>query len=50
MPITLPAVAQAGYLAPGKNRLSVTYKGTTYIAGLSRTGSILYEGANIVTC
>jgi len=35
---------QAGLLAPGKNRLSVHYKGTTYTAGLSRPGTILYEG------
>ena len=37
-------VRQAGLVAPGSSKLSVTYKGTTYTAGLGRSGNILYEG------
>ncbi len=40
---------QAGLIAPGSNKLSVTYKGTTYTAGLGRSGNILYEGKDALT-
>ena len=38
---------QAGLITPGGNKLSVTYKGTTYTAGLGKSGNILYEGEDI---
>ena len=41
----MQATAQAELIAPGKNKLTVVYKGKTYTAGLGRTGNILFNGA-----
>ena len=48
--LTVQATAQAELIAPGKNKLTVVYKGKTYTAGLGRTGNILFNGAAHTGC
>lgn len=42
---TLRDLVDAGVTAPGRNNITVVYKGVTYTASLGREGLILYQGA-----
>ena len=41
---TLQDLIEAGIIIPGKNNITVSYKGTTYTASLEKDGSISYQG------
>lgn len=43
--VSLQDLITVGMLYPGRNKLTVTYKGTTYQASLLRTGGISFQGA-----
>ncbi len=43
--LTLQDLIDAGILFPGRNKISVHYKGTVYTASLGKDGMILYQGA-----
>jgi hypothetical protein len=36
---------EANIIIPGRNNISVSYKGTTYTASLEKDGAISYQGA-----
>lgn len=42
--VSLQDLITVGMLYPGRNKLTVTYKGTTYQASLLRTGGISFQG------
>ena len=41
---TLKDLMDSNLISPGKNKLSVIYKGITYLASLQEDGSIVYQG------
>lgn len=41
---TLQDLIDAGIIIPGRNNITVAYKGTTYTASLEKDGSISYQG------
>ena len=41
---TLQDLIEAGIIIPGRNNITVSYKGTTYTASLEKDGSIAYQG------
>ena len=41
---TLADLIDAGLIAPGRNKLTVIYKGITYLASLQDGGTIVYQG------
>jgi len=43
---TLQDLIEASIVIPGKNNITVSYKGTTYTASLEKDGSISYQGAS----
>lgn len=44
--VTVQDLVLAGLLLPGRNKMSVQYKGTSYVANLSQEGQIVYQGHN----
>ena len=44
MPSLLDLI-EANIIIPGRNNISVSYKGTTYTASLEKDGAISYQGA-----
>ena len=40
----LQDLIDAGIIIPGRNNITVSYKGTTYTASLEKDGSISYQG------
>jgi hypothetical protein len=42
--LTLQDLIDAGVIFPGRNNISVQYKGTTYTASLSKDSMILFQG------
>ena len=42
---TLQDLIEAGIIIPGRNNITVSYKGTTYTASLEKDGSIAYQGS-----
>lgn len=45
--LTLQDLIDAGVIFPGRNNISVQYKGTTYTASLSKDGMILFQGMQL---
>lgn len=45
--LTLQDLIDAGVIFPGRNNISVQYKGTTYTASLSKEGMILFQGMQL---
>jgi hypothetical protein len=43
--LTMQDLIDAGVIFPGRNKISVHYKGTVYTASLGKDGLILYQGA-----
>lgn len=41
---TLQDLIEAGIIIPGRNNITVSYKGTTYTASLEKDGSISHQG------
>ncbi|KAK9843758.1 hypothetical protein WJX81_005092 [Elliptochloris bilobata] len=46
---TLRDLVEAGITPPGRNRITVVYKGVTYTASLGHEGLILYQGRKFAT-
>ena len=42
---TLKDLVDQGVLVSGRNKISVLYKGTTYMASLTKDGIIVWQGA-----
>ncbi|KAK9808663.1 hypothetical protein WJX72_001520 [[Myrmecia] bisecta] len=42
--MTLMDLIEAGTIVPGRNKITVVYKGITYTASLNRDGMIIYQG------
>ncbi len=42
--MSLVDLIDAGAIAPGNNKISVVYKGVTYLANLAKDGTIIYQG------
>jgi hypothetical protein len=45
---TLADLIDADVIIPGRNNISVVYKGVTYTASLNKDGMILYQGAPLI--
>ena len=48
--LTLQDLMDAGIIFPGRNNISVHYKGTVYTASLGKDGMILYQGMLLPAC
>lgn len=48
--LTLQDLMEAGIIFPGRNNISVHYKGTVYTASLGKDGMILYQGMLLPAC
>lgn len=43
-PTTLKDLVDHGVIIPGRNKISVAYKGTSYVANLGKDAAIVYQG------
>lgn len=46
--VTLKELVDFGVIQPGRNKISVAYKGINYLANLGKDGVIMYQGEAIV--
>lgn len=42
--MTLKDLVDVGVILPGRNKISVSYKGVNYVASLGKDGIIVYQG------
>lgn len=42
--VTLKELVNFGVILPGRNKISVSYKGINYVASLGKDGVIMYQG------
>ena len=47
--VTLKELVDFGVILPGRNKISVSYKGINYLANLGKDGVIVYQGKAIDT-
>ena len=47
--VTLKELVDFGVILPGRNKISVSYKGINYLANLGKDGVIVYQGEAIKT-
>lgn len=45
--VTLKELVDFGVILPGRNKISVSYKGINYLANLGKDGVIVYQGEAI---
>lgn len=48
-PLQIKDLVDAGIIVPGRQKVGVLYKGTSYKADLEEDGSIVYEGISLNT-